>query len=59
MSKAINIPLKIISLAAFLATVVPAILYLAGNIGLDETKDYMLAATVVWFVATPFWMDRS
>jgi hypothetical protein len=25
---------------------------------LDATKGWMLAATVVWFVATPLWMDR-
>jgi hypothetical protein len=50
--------LQIISFAALAATIVPPILFLVGRISLDQTKWAMLAATLVWFAVTPFWMGR-
>jgi len=50
--------LQIISLAALVATIVPPILFLVSRISLDQTKWTMLAATLVWFAVTPFWMGR-
>lgn len=50
--------LQIISLAALLATIVAPILFFAMYLTLDQTKATMLAATIVWFAATPFWMGR-
>lgn len=50
--------LQVISLAALVATIVPPILFLVGRMSLDQTKWTMLAATLVWFAVTPFWMGR-
>ncbi len=50
--------LQIISYVSLVATIAPAILFLAGRISLDQTKWSMLAATLVWFAVTPFWMGR-
>jgi hypothetical protein len=48
---------KVISLVALVATVAVPCVFLAGRIELDSMKSALLAATVVWFVATPWWMD--
>ena len=50
--------LQIISWTALFATIAPAILFLFTHLTLDQTKWSMLAATIVWFAATPFWMGR-
>jgi len=49
---------RIISMVALLGTIAPAVLFFLGYMGLDATKLWMLVATVVWFAATPIWMDR-
>jgi len=49
---------QLISWVAWLATAAPAALYMAGRLDLEQTKLWMLLATVVWFVATPLWMGR-
>lgn len=46
----------ICGLAALAGTIVPPALFLQGMLPLDTMKASMLAATVVWFVAAPFWM---
>ena len=51
--------LKIISFLALALTVVPSFLYLNGSVGLDSAKLLMLIATVAWFVASPFWINRK
>jgi hypothetical protein len=33
-------------------------LYFNGSLAHDTLKTMMLVATVVWFVATPFWMNQ-
>jgi hypothetical protein len=53
-----RIGLQIISWIALAVTIVAPVLYFAGRISLDQTKSAMLLATVVWFVAVPFWMGR-
>jgi hypothetical protein len=55
----IRVILQAVSWAAFVSTVVPACLYLNGTMGLDTMKHATMAATVVWFAATPFWMGRK
>jgi len=50
---------QVISWAAWIATLVPAGLYMAGWLDLDQTKLWTMVATVVWFVATPLWMGRK
>jgi purine-cytosine permease-like protein len=48
-----------ISWTAWIATLVPAALYMAGRLDLDQTKLWTLVATVLWFIATPLWMGRQ
>ncbi len=49
---------QLLSLLSFVGTIVPAVLYVYGLLNLDQTKSWTLVATVVWFAATPCWMDR-
>jgi hypothetical protein len=49
---------QLISLMALAATILPALMYTAGSMDLPTVKTTMLIATVVWFIATPMWMDR-
>ncbi len=51
--------LQIISLIALCLTIFPALLFFAGQMELDMVKWLMLAATAVWFIATPLWMGRE
>jgi hypothetical protein len=48
---------RIVSWLALGATILPAVFYFAGSMALDQTKLWMLAATVVWFATAPAWMD--
>jgi hypothetical protein len=50
--------LQIISWLSLAATILPSVLFLAGRITLDQSKWALLAATIAWFAATPFWMGR-
>lgn len=49
----------IISALALVGTVLPSVLYLAGQTSLPTVKMIMLVCTVVWFVATPLWMEHT
>jgi len=49
---------KLVSLVALVATIVPPVLYFYGRMDLDAAKQWMLVATIAWFVATPLWMDK-
>ena len=51
--------LKIVSLVALSATIVPCCLFFAGMIGHDTVKTLALIGTIVWFIATPMWMSRK
>ena len=51
--------LQIVSCLALAFTVVPSFLFLNGTMELEAVKTWMLAATVVWFVVTPFWMGKE
>lgn len=51
--------LQVISWIALAGTIVPSILFLTGTISLEASKNWLLAATVLWFVATPLWMGRE
>jgi hypothetical protein len=54
---------KVLQLASSLALtgiVIPPVLYFGGELARDVMETVMLVATVLWFAATPFWMnDRS
>lgn len=49
---------RVVSWLALAGTIAPAILYAGGQVTLDQTKMWMLVATVVWFAAAPLWMGR-
>ena len=51
--------LQIISWIALAGTILPSILFLAGTMELAASKHWLLAATVLWFIATPLWMGRK
>ncbi len=50
---------RTISWVALAATIAPAIAYFAGGTSLPHVKAWMLAATIAWFTATPWWIDRK
>jgi hypothetical protein len=50
---------QLISWLALAGTILPALLFFGGSIGLPQVKVWMLIATVLWFVATPLWMERK
>jgi hypothetical protein len=49
---------RLTSFIALAATIVPAVMYMGGSMDLPTVKTTMFVATIVWFVATPLWMDR-
>jgi len=49
---------QIFSWVALAGTILPSILYLNGSLTLVQMKSIMLVSTVVWFIATPLWMER-
>jgi hypothetical protein len=50
---------QIISYLALTATVLPAILFFTDKLELPPAKLCMLGAALVWFVATPLWMEHK
>ena len=50
---------QIISYLALAATLLPALLFFADKLELPLAKLWMLAAALVWFVATPLWMEHK
>jgi len=51
--------LSIVSALALTGTVLPSILFLAGQMSLPTVKTMMLICAIAWFVTTPFWMERQ
>jgi hypothetical protein len=49
----------VLSLLALAGTIVPAGLFFTGRVDLTDVKSWMLVSTIVWFAATPIWMDRN
>jgi hypothetical protein len=54
-----KIVLRTVSWIALSASILPAILYMNDVMPLGAVKTCMLISTVVWFVTTPFWMDKA
>ena len=50
---------RTISGLALAGTILPPLLFFADRLDLDQTKWVMLLATIAWFAATPWWMDRD
>jgi hypothetical protein len=49
---------QLLSLLALAGAIAPSCLLLAGRLTLAEMQHYMLAATLLWFVSAPFWMEH-
>jgi hypothetical protein len=49
---------KLVSLVALLATTVPCVLFFLGIVDHEAVKVSALVGTIVWFISTPFWMNR-
>ncbi len=50
---------QVISYAALAATLLPALLFFADKLDLRTAKHCMLAATAIWFLAAPLWMEHK
>jgi hypothetical protein len=50
---------KIISLLVLVALTVPSCLYFMDKMNLDQVKNVMLIATIIWFVTASVWMWRN
>ncbi len=50
---------QILSGLALAGTLVPPVLFFADRVTLAMTQRWMMIATILWFVATPFWMEHK
>jgi hypothetical protein len=50
---------QVASGVALVGTILPAVLFLSGSLEPSQLKTWMFVATVVWFAATPLWMERQ
>lgn len=49
---------QILSGLALVGTLGPPCFYFADRLELGAMQGWLLAAAVVWFAATPFWMEH-
>jgi hypothetical protein len=54
-----RIALQCLSWTGLALTIVPSAVFLAGRMELDTVKWLMLIGMLLWFAATPFWMERK
>ncbi len=50
---------KIISFIGLLLTLLPSYFVFIGKIDLNTDKLLMLIGTVVWFLISPFWINKE
>ena len=50
---------QIVSGIALAGTLVPPCLFFADKMGFAAMQRWMLDAAILWFVATPFWMEHK
>jgi hypothetical protein len=50
---------QIISWLALAGTLLPPCLFFADRLSLAATQGSMLLAAVIWFLATPVWMEHK
>jgi hypothetical protein len=48
-----------VSLVALAGTLAPPCLFFAGVLDLAAMQRWMLDAAILWFIATPFWMEHK
>ncbi|TWU32958.1 hypothetical protein [Novipirellula artificiosorum] len=51
--------LKVLSVVALCATILPCLLYFTGVIGHSAVTLMALVGTIIWFASTPWWMGRE
>jgi hypothetical protein len=51
--------LKIISYLALAGTIIPSLLVFFGDMDIQTNKTIMTISMVVWFIATPFWINKN
>jgi hypothetical protein len=44
---------------ALAGTILPSVMFLFGHMNLEQSKLWLLVATVLWFAATPLWMGQQ
>ena len=44
---------------ALIATIIPPVLFLNGQLAQDTMKHIMLIACLIWFVSAPLWMRAA
>jgi hypothetical protein len=49
---------QLVSWLALVGTVLLAALFFADRLTLSQMQNWLLGATVVWFVSAPLWMGR-
>jgi hypothetical protein len=50
---------QVLSGLALAGTLLAAGLFFADHLELAQAKGWMLVGTLVWFAATPFWMEHK
>lgn len=50
---------QVLSAVALVATLAPAGLFFADHLSLAAMQQWLLGATVLWFLATPLWMEHT
>ena len=51
--------LQCVSWLALAGTLLPSCLFVGNAVDLDLVKTVMLVSAIVWFAATPLWMQRK
>ena len=51
--------LKTGSFVSLALTIVPSLIFFAGDLELSQMKVYMGVGMVLWFVTAPFWINKS
>ncbi len=51
--------LKLVSLLALAATILPSVLFLTQTVNHETVLWVAIISTIVWFVATPLWMGSE
>jgi hypothetical protein len=50
---------QLLSALALVGTIIPPCLFFAGTLTLAALQPWMLGAALLWFAATPLWMEHK
>ncbi len=50
---------QVISVLALAATLLPALLFFANVVDLQEVQFWMVPPTLAWFLTAPLWMEHK